>query len=251
MDLNSLLLGLVFALAISAVKAGAGLHRFLEQKRGLAANLAVICGLSLVYFGLFAGSFLALRKIDLIWLLERLQRVLATGLVHFLFAAGLLVGAFLMLRMGREAGGRLRWLALAAPCPGAIATIFLSTALAVTFAVSYVPDLGHWVVVGAALNFLVVTFGAALGFSTQARHTPVRPESMLGGGAIILAAYFLVSFPLMPELGDLAEIYGLAAYQGKQQSVQATEVLALLAVGCVFFILGFVTVQRRIRRQAH
>jgi len=249
MDLNSLLLGLLFTLAVFAVKAGAGLHCFLEQERSLAAKLGAVFALCLAYFGLFAGSYLVLRKIDLIRLLDAMQRVLATGLLHFLFAAGLLVWAFLLLRMGRETGGRLRWLVLAAPCPVSIAAIFLAAVFAVTFTVSYQPDLGRSVVAAGGFLFLATSFAVTLCLRSGDRD--LRPESMLGGGAIILAAYFLVSFPFMPELGDLTEIYRLGAYQGKQQGMKATEVLALLAVGSVFFILGFVAAQRRMRRQAH
>jgi predicted transporter len=249
MELNSLFLGLVLAFMVFGVKAGSGLYRLLGQAGSPILKTVFVLAFGLVYAVIFAGSFLILTKIDLVRCLEAVQRVLQSGLLHGLFGLGLLAWGVIMLRAGKEAGTGRHWLVQVVPCPVSLGIIVLGAVLAVTFAVSYRPDAGHWVVLVEFLAFVACSLGSAAVFGLWKRESDVRPEAMLGGGMLLLGLYFLFSFPFAPELGDLGEIYRLAAYQGKPETTSASAALVLAAAGLALFLAGFGTARRRIGRQ--
>jgi len=245
MELNSLLLGLVMAFVVFAVKAGAGLERFLDQPSPRILRAVSVLAFCSVYALVFAGSFLVLTKIDLVQCLETVQRLLQAGLLHALFGFGLLAWGAILLRAGRAAGAGRHWLALAMPCPVSLGVIALGAVLAVTFAVSYQPDAGRWVVLAEFLAFAACSFGTVAVLRVRTEESEARPESVLGGGMLLLGVYFLFSFLFAPQLGDLAEIYRLAASQGQPATERGPAALVLTAGGLALFLAGFASARRR------
>ena len=252
MELLSLFVGLLLATVLFALKAGAGLYHVLSQKETRGAQLSSLLAFCLVYVALFGGSLLVLRRIDVVHHLEVLQGVIRLGTVHFLFALGLLGWTALLLRMPADSGASARKrLLLTVPGPVCLAVIFLTTALTVTFTVSYFPDAGAAVCVALCTSFLATSLASCLLFRIWNRGADPRPEVFLGAGMFVLAVYFLLAAMPLPELSEIISVYRLSGYEGKQVTSGQTGIAILTAAGIVLFAVGFIHGRRKIRRPAN
>jgi predicted transporter len=246
MEFKSLFLGLTFTIGIFALKSGVGLHYFLNRKVGLRAKGLFSFTFALVYFLIFILSSHILQRINIINYFEIVQDILKSGMfIHILMAAGLIIwGIVLLKREGRPGRGSLGWVALIVPCPVCVTVIFFSAA----FLVSYFPHSGYMAILCAYMGFMAITSITVLSMTLWGGRSGSTPESTLGAAMLIIAVYFFLSIIIMPQFGDIDQIYGLAAYQGEKQTVNTRDALTFYFIMVTLFITGFLAMRRKIRR---
>lgn len=246
MELKTLLIGVIFAMAIFAVKSGVGLRYLMTQKRGIKTKLSFFSFFPLVYFFLFLLCSHILIRLDIAVYLEALQNFLKAGmLIHVLMAGGLIVWGILLLKGGeRSDKGSHGWVAMIIPCPVCITVIFFSLSILL----SYFPDSGHLVTLLAYLSFMGIVLITVAGMSLWSVKSNGTPEANMGAAMLIIAAYFFLSVIILPQFKDIDEIYRLAAYQGEKQIIDTRELLLLYAVMVAFFLAGFFNMIRKLKR---
>ncbi len=246
MEFKSLLLGLTFTIGIFAFKSGVGLHYFLCRKRQLKTKALLLFFYGFFYLIMFMLSSYILQRINIIHYFEIVQDFLKSGMfIHILMAAGLIIwGVVLLKREGRPGRGNLGWVALIVPCPVCVTVIFFSAA----FLVSYFPHSGYMAVLCAYLGFMAITIITVISMTLWSGRSGSTPESTLGTAMLIIAAYFFLSIIIMPQFGDIDQIYGLAAYQGEKQTVNTRDALTFYFIMVTLFITGFLAMRRKIRR---
>ena len=248
MELKSLLLGLSFTIGIFALKSGAGLHYFISRKRGMKTKILFLLLYGLVYFLIFMLSSLLLKRIDIIRYFDIIQAFLRSGMfIHVLMAGGLFVWGIVLLKGKDRRDKSLGWAVLVIPCPVCITVIFLSAA----FLISMFPDSGHKAVLVAYLGFMAVVIITIIGMTLLSAKTDSTAESILGAAMLIMAVYFLLSVIIMPQFGDIDNIYGLAAYRGEKQVVISRHSLFLYSSMLVLFLSGYWAMKKKIKRSNH
>lgn len=247
MELKSLFLGLTFTISIFALKSGVGLHYFVTRKRKLKTKILFLCLYGLVYLLIFMLSSHILKRINIIEYFELVQSFLKSGMfIHIVMAGGLIIWGVVLLK-GKESQSKrsFGWLALIIPCPVCITVIFFSTA----FLISYFPNSGCMVVLGAYVGFMVIVIITVISMALLGTKTDSTPESILGAAMLIIAAYFFLSVIMMPQFGDMGEIYRLAAYQREKQIVSPQDALFLYFTMAALFTTGFLAMRRKIRKK--
>lgn len=237
MELKSLVLGLVLAVGIFALKSGCGLHYWLSQRKRIGVKIGVLLGFGLLYLALFLGSCHVHQHIDLMRYFDLLQAFFESGMViHVAVAAGLFVWGIALLKQRPAARKRsLGWLALVVPCPVCAVVIFLVS----RFLVSYFPDASRLAVLGAYLVFMAISLLTVGCLTVWSRWADARPESSLGAAMLFIAGYFCLSVLLMPRFGDLSEVYRLAAHSAKQEQVNPLHLTVLLTAVAAPLSAGF------------
>ncbi|MDR1546954.1 MAG: DUF2162 domain-containing protein [Deltaproteobacteria bacterium] len=266
MELQTLLTGLMVAVLAFAVKTGLGwayLWLGCRPGRRAAATLGVL-GLYALVFG---GLFWLVSRVDLLAGAGRLAPLWRGGLaLHWLTAGLTFLWGLALLKGGSgaagcRAGGSRGWLALALPCPVCLSVLAMSAAcLEAYFPEKALLGLGL-VYVGFAAVAAVsgLTFilgrgasGAAAGRSDAERSQTERSslERSLGQAMMLVAAYFMVSALVLPNFGEVARIYRLAAHASAERPGLGGGVWGVLAASLGLIAAGFFSGRRGARRSA-
>jgi predicted transporter len=95
---------------------------------------------------------------------------------------------------------------------------------------------------------MAITIITVISMTLWGGRSSSTPESTLGAAMLIIAVYFFLSIIIMPQFGDIDQIYGLAAYQGEKQTVNTRDALTFYFIMVTLFITGFLAMRRKIRR---
>ena len=248
MGLKTLLIGVVFAMGIFALKSGVGLHYLLARKGGRGRKCGFFTLYALVYLVLFFVSAEVVGKIDLLAHFDKVQQWLQSGmLLHVIMAAGLGVWGIALLK-GKDRiadHGSHGWLALVVPCPVCLTVVFMSTA----FMMSYFPDAGYLAVLWAYTVFMGIVLITVLAMTLWGVRSSGSPEADMGAAMVIIAVYFFLSVIIMPQFGDLKEIYRIAGYQGDRQITDMQPVYYAVGITVLLFSAGFAAAFRKAKRR--
>jgi len=247
MELKALFTGIIFALALFAVKNGVGLHYFLVQKRDPKARLFFLSLYSLLYLFLFMFCSHLLQKGTITPYLEATQRFFKSGLfLHALMAGGLAVWGTGLLKKGDGLNkGRYGWLALAIPCPVSMALILLMAALLT----SYFPDAGHMPVVWGYVVFMGIVLVTVIHMKLGGHRSGSTPELTVGAALLIAALYFLLSVLVIPHFRDIDKIYRIATYEGEKQTTNLRDLFFLYSTMAAFFTGGFLIMAKKLKEK--
>ena len=246
MELKTLLIGVIFTMAIFAVKNGVGLHYLMSQRRWIKTKLSFFSLFFFVYFFLFMLCSHILIQFDIVVYLEIVQDFLKTGmLIHALMAAGLIIWGIFLLKGGdRSDKGSYGWVAMIIPCPVCATVVFIS----LSFLLSYFPESGHLATLWAYLAFMSMVLITVIGMSLWGIRSNTTPESTMGAAMLLIAVYFLLSIIILPQFGDIGKIYRLAGYRGEKQIIDTKQLLMLSAIMAAFFSGGFFIMMSKIKR---
>ncbi|MDQ7781680.1 MAG: DUF2162 family putative transporter [Desulfomonilaceae bacterium] len=238
LELKSLVVGLVFAAGMFAVKTGAGIDRFLSSPRPTGHKLVVLSGIAAGYLAVFLASWYVCSHADVVFYFNRLNRVFQSGMtLHVIVAAGLIARGFCLLRGNWTETGRpgLSWLFPAIPCPVCAAVIFSLAGILV----SLFPDHSLSAVLGAYALCAAIVLATLLVLRVSTWIPTGHVEQRIGVGMLLVASYLVLSVLLVPHAGDVDKVYRVAAFHCPGSSVAADEfallvVPAALAVGAGF-----------------
>ncbi len=247
MELKSLILGVLFSLGLFAVKSGAGLNYFLMRSRNRKRNAGVLFLWSAGYLIVFLTVFSVLKRFDFLRHIDSVQRFIQSGmLIHVLMAVFMAIYGLMLLKKKTHDGGNASgWLLLVIPCPVCLTVILFTLA----FLLAYVPDMGWAAVVAAWAGFTGLAFATIFLMKTFFASYRSTPESLLGTAMLLISAYFLLSVMIMPQFGDIDNIYRLAAYKGTHKKISPGHVVLLSSILAGLFIAGFASARKTIRRE--
>ena len=245
MEYKTLVLGMIFAMGIFAVKSGVGLHYLVTQKEDKKIKLISFSLYSLVYLMLFLTSSWILQKVDIILYFRTVQKFLQSGMLVHILMAGVFIIWGIVLMIGREGPekGSKGWMALIIPCPVCMTVIFLTAA----FLLSYFPDSGYVSIIWGYMGFICIVFLTMIGMTLWDRGSGSSPESNMGTAMFLIAVYFILSVIIMPQFGDIDKIYRLAAYEGEKQVVDLKKILSFYSILVAFFTIGFIPMWNKMR----
>jgi len=197
------------------------------------------------YLLVFAGIALLLQHVDLTRYFELVQGWLQSGMLIHLCIAALMVGwGLLLLKNSDENSGASRgWLLLAMPCPVCLTVILFSMALLL---VCFPGHLARTVLL-FYLTFMAVSLLTSGAVRLLHRGTPAELDGFLGGAMLLLAAYFLLSAVVMPQFGDLDQIYRMAGYTSEAGQIDARSVICMALLVVPVFGIGYGFTTKTIR----
>jgi predicted transporter len=251
MELKSLILGMAFSIGVFALKSGMGLYYGLAGTKSRRAGILARGIFAAAYLLVFAASGAVLEWLDPIAPGGRLSMILGwmqSAMRIHLCMAGLLLVWGLRLLLGRSPGAeRSRsWLLLAVPCPVCATVICLSMG----FLAANWPDAPMAAAAGLYLAFLAVSLTTAALMAAGQAASSASPEAFLGGAMLLVAAYFLLSVTILPNVRDLGGIYRMAAAPPESALLEIRQVIPAAAAAVAAFIGGFGARIRSIRRAA-
>lgn len=249
MEIESLIVGIVFSMGVFAVKTGLGMHYYVHRNADSKNRMRFLGVFGLVYGGLFAASALFLKQIDLAAHFESLQAFLKSGmLVHFIMAFLMSFWGIRLLRQTAAKTPKSRvWLMLVIPCPVCMTVILFN----VGFLMAYFPDGGMMAVACACAGFLGISMLSGFAIGRLNRKAKASLESLLGSGMLLIAAYFCLSVFIMPQFADVDKIYRLAAYRGGGHSPPSVKPATVYLVSAATLAAGFLTTRFKIRKITH
>jgi predicted transporter len=245
MELKTLFIGIIFALALFGVKSGVGIHYFLVQKKNAKARFFFLSLYSLLYLVLFMLCSHLLQKGTITPYLEATQRFFKSGLfLHTLMAGGLAVWGTGLLKKGdRLNKGSYGWLVLVVPCPVSLTVIFLMAA----FLTSYFPDSGYMPVLWGYVVFIGIVLVTVIDMKLWGYKSSSTPEPTMGASMLIIALYFLLSVLVIPHFRDIDKIYRIATYEGETQTTNPRDLLFLYSTMAALFTGGFFIMVSKLR----
>lgn len=245
MAYQSLILGVLFSIAIFAVKSGAGITYFVASQKKMRAKFGAFLLFALIYLVVFAAAAFVLERIDPVRHMTTIQTFIQSGMiVHLVMAALLMVWGVLLLRHKKDSQARSRgWLMLAVPCPVCVTVIFLSSG----FLITLFPDTPKLVILAFYLTFILINLLTMGMISLYRQKRVVAPEAFLGGAMLLSAVYFFLSVTIMPHFADMEKIYRLAMYQGQAHSRQVLYLLPFSLLTATAFLGGYGFTSKKIR----
>lgn len=245
MACNTLILGVVFSIGVFAVKSGVGLHYFLSipgPRRRKAGGAVLFAALYLSLFLLFQQL---VSGVEMVRHLAALQAFIRHGMVVHLLMAGLMAlwGLRLLRRGERPDGASRGWLLLVVPCPVCATVIFLSLG----FLNACYPGSGMSIALLLFCGFAQIHLLTVLVLAAGRRRKKTRPEPLLGGAMLMIAAYFLLSVTVMPQFADADEIYRLALASSKAPPQPVHGVIFVCVSASAAFAAGFAARRQTIR----
>lgn len=237
MEYKSLLIGVLMAVGVFAVKSGAGSHYYLSKSHGRVRNAGLVLCLALVYLAIFVAISLVIRKTNLLSFFDLIQGLMQWAMtLHFVMAAGLIVwGLVLIGRRGEGHRKSIGWLALVVPCPVCLTVILFTLA----FLTAYFPDHPQKAALYAYAGFTAVQMATILVLGAWRSKTDLSPEFTLGAAMLVIAVYFLLSVFIMPHFGELERIYRLALPPMEDRTVNHGRFIWPAAGLVAFFAAGF------------
>ena len=245
MELKTLLTGIIFALALFAVKSGVGIHYFLLQKKNAKARFLFLSLYSLLYLFLFLLCSHLLQKGTITPYLEATQTFFKSGLfLHALMAGGLAGwGTALLKKRDGLNKGSYGWLALVIPCPVSITVILLMAALLT----SYFPDTGYMPVLWGYVVCMGIVLVTVIHMKLGGYRSGSSPEPAVGAAMLIGALYFLLSVLVIPHFRDIDKIYRIATYESEKQTTNPKDQLFLNSTMAAFFTGGFLIMAKKLK----
>ncbi len=246
LELKSLVLGLVFAVGVFAVKTGAGLTYFVAQRGTARRKVGVLVGISAAYVILFLFSWYVCSHVDVVFYFNKLRIPFQSGMtLHVMVALGMFIWGWALLRRNAdEAGnGSWGWLSLVIPCPICGSVVFFTTG----FLVNFFPDDSLRAVLATYALFafiMIVTIGT---LSFVSRFAFRQSEDMLGYGMLFIASYFVLSILLVPHFSEVDKVYRLAAFHSTHASPDAKGLASVLIPAVIAVSAGFLS--QRLRRR--
>jgi len=231
MELKSLILGLVFSLAIFAVKSGAGLSYLLQGGKARWPRIMMILAYVASYGLLFFLVWLISTRLDFLAHLDTVMLIFKNGMTaHFVLALLLLVWGIALLKRDCPCGGKSRaWLLLVMPCP----VCFMVILGCGSFLAALRPD-EPWLFVWLATGFIGVGLGTAF---IVGRGVKTNAEHGLGLIMVVAALYFLLTIALVPQFSDAQRVYRLSLAAPGNIDNGGLPYLLLLLVS--LFMVGF------------
>ena len=246
MEFKALILGLAFSLGLFGLKNGLGLHYLLQAKlAGLWSRFAALLAYCLAYGLIFFLAWWILKQLEVLRHIQALQQLLQSGMLLHTILAGLLLfwGLYLL---KSDLSGNCRswgWVPLVCPCPVCLMVIFFN----ISFLLSFFPQAGPSLPLATWAGFSALSLLTAWLMSRATSFFRVAPESFLGGAMLGIASFYLLSVIVMPQFGQLEEIYGLASYQEEEPAVKAEHGILLTALFVALFTAGFVQTRTKIK----
>ena len=196
------------SVAVFALKAGGGLSYLLTQKPGLPRKAALSIGFMIMYGLIFLVSGWILSSVDLTRHVDTLQAFFKSGMtLHFILAFLMAAwGLHLLMKSHDNKKASRAWILLVVPCPVCFSVILLSCA----FTCALYPGncLVFWGLYG---GFILVSLSVALLFSVFLKKSTSNPAgNFLGTLMLYIAGYFMLSVIIIPQFGDLEQIYRLS-----------------------------------------
>ena len=235
MELKTLVLGMFIAMSAFSVKVGIG-WSYLCSRRPPGQKIALSCAVLTGYAILFAVLYLVVSRVNILAHYELFLPLWSSGVtLHWITAILIFVWGLYLLKAKREKENcenhrSKAWIALVIPCP-VCASVILMSASCLSL---YFPDEAAYAVAGlfalfitaAALGGFVVSYGGA------------HPEEALAQAMILISLYFIVSALVIPQFGEIGNIYRLAVYSGETMAAASSEgwsvfcfIILLLAAG--------------------
>jgi predicted transporter len=245
MVMKSLILGVLFSVGIFGIKSGVGLSYCIA---GSARTRRKVCAFSLftlTYLLVFSGAILLLQYVDFVGYLDIVQQLLRSGMLVHMIIAALMLGWGILLLKNSDGTSRISrgWLILAMPCPVCLTVILFSTAVLV----SYFPE--HMVQTTALffLAFIGISLLTSAAVSLLLKKTTFAPDGFLGGAMLLMAAYFILSAAIMPQVADIEKIYRMACYHNDMGAMDVTSVINMVLATAAIFFTSYSWTMKKIR----
>ena len=245
MELKSLIVGIILAVSIFAVKSGIGIYYIATHQREWKRRILTFLGSALSYGLLFIAAFLFLKWLNQVSLFPIFTRILRFGMpLHFALAFGMLAWAVYLLK--RPASHRVSkaFLTLIVPCPVCMTVVVLITA----FVMAYFPAHGRLVLLGVYGLYVVIQGFTLVAFTVWQKISRMDPDRALGWGMLLIAGYFILTVLMAPQMGDLRKIYRIATYKGELEMLKMNWNVAVWSIVLLTFGAGWVIRAWRLRR---
>ncbi len=246
MEIKTLILGILMAVFIFAVKSGCGMYYMMARMKSWKGRGGIFLLSALSYGALFLGSYHLLRFLKHVALFPFFEKIINIGMpLHFALAFGMIVWAVLLLKGTASHTHSRAYLLLVVPCPVCLTVILLITA----FIMAYFPKNGGELLGVTFGIYLVVQSGivfALFGLQNVARWDSGR---VLGWGMLLIASYFILTVLVAPQMTGLEKIYRIATYKGDSNMLKSNLIVAVWGTLGATFFLGMIGRMLRIRRK--
>ena len=246
MEFKSLILGIILAVSIFAVKSGIGMTYLVAHMESRKGRVWAFLGSALSYGLLFVAAFFLLRWLNQVALFPLFNKVMKYGMpLHFALAFGMLVWAVYLLKRDHAYHTSRAFLTLVVPCPVCLTVVVLITA----FVMTYFPKNGGLALVGVYVVYLVIQGVTMLFFSLWQKTSQMDSDRALGWGMLLIAGYFILTVLIAPQMGDLKNIYRIANYKGETELLKLHWTMAVWLVVTLTFAAGVILRMRHIKRR--
>ena len=251
MELKSLFIGLVMAIAVFAVKAGIGWRYAISGRR--VGKLSLSLGILVAYGILFGAIYYLVTTIDLLRHYETFEPLWRNAmLLHWIMAASIFVWAIFLLRrsngssaerMGDCCSSAQAWWALVIPCPVCLGVLLLSQSVLVL----YFPEQSFWATVGLFFAFVAIALASAAATHIGSLGRRSSPQGGLGMAMLITSSYFMLFALLAPGFAEAGRAYRIASYSQEKSDFDPWTLIATLTIVTFFLLIGFVHFYRKRR----
>jgi len=246
MELKSLILGIVLAVSIFAVKSGMGMTYLAARMKNRKRRVWIFLGSALSYGLLFVAAFFLLKWLNQVALFPLFNKVMKYGMpLHFFLAFGMLVWAVYLLKRDHAYHTSRAFLLLVVPCPVCLTVVVLITA----FIMAYFPKSSGLALAGVYVIYLVIQGVTMLVFSLWQKISQMDSDRILGWGMLLIAGYFILTVLIAPQMGDLKNIYRIATYKGETELLKLHWTMAVWLAVTLTFAAGVVLRMRHIKRR--
>jgi predicted transporter len=246
MELKSLMLGIVLAVSIFAVKSGIGMTYLVTRMKNRKRRIWIFLGSALSYGLLFAAAFFLLRGLNQVALFPLFSKVMKYGMpLHFSLAFGMFVWAVYLLKRDHAYHTSRAFLLLVVPCPVCLTVVVLITA----FIMAYFPKNSGLALIGVYAIYLAIQGITMLVFSLWQKASQMDSDRVLGWGMLLIAGYFILTVLIAPQMGDLKNIYRIANYKGETELLKLHWTLAVWLAVTLTFAAGAILRMRHIKRR--
>lgn len=246
MELKSLILGIVLAVSIFAVKSGIGMFYLAAHVENRKRRIWIFFGSAVSYGLLFLAAFFLLKWLNQVALFPLFNRVLKYGMpLHFVLAFGMFLWAVYLLERDHTHSTSKAYLTLIVPCPVCMTVVLLITG----FVLAYFPKNGGIALAGVYLVYLVIQALTMGVFALWQKAGRMDPDRTLGWGMLLIAGYFILTVLIAPQMGDLSKIYRIATYKGETELLTRNGIVAVWATIAFTFALGWAFRTLRLKRK--
>ncbi len=245
MELKSLIVGIILAVSIFAVKSGIGIYYIATHQSEWKGRVLTFLGSALSYGLLFIAAFLFLKWLNQVSLFPIFNRILKFGMpIHFALAFGMLGWAMYLLKRPESHRVSKAFLTLIVPCPVCMTVVVLITA----FVMAYFPKHGELALLGVYGLYVVIQGLTLAAFTAWQRLSHTEPDRALGWGMLLIAGYFILTVLMAPQMEDLKKIYRIATYKGDTEMLKLNWTLTVWSIVLVTFAMGWVIRMWRLKR---
>ncbi len=235
MELKTLVLGIILAVSIFAVKSGIGMYYLTVHLKGRKRRIWAFLGSAISYGLLFMIAFFLIRWLSQIALFPLFNKILKFGMpLHFSLAFGMLIWAVYLLKRDHTHTVSKAFLTLVIPCPVCMTVVLLITG----FVLTYFPKHGGWALVGVYGVYLLLQLLTMGGFALLRHVSRMEADRALGWGMLLIASYFILTVLVAPQMGGLNKIYRIATYKGEVALLKFHWIIAVWLTMALTFLAG-------------